>query len=182
MSAPDPPHAPGSGPTGGSAHAPDAHAPDAHAPDAPNAPAPEGVRALDHTADVGLVVDAPDLPALFTRAALGMEWLLGENIEAVTRMGRGPARAGDVDITLYAPELPVLLADWLRELLYLRQVRGRRFESARFQELSGTALLARIRLAPAGEPVREIKGVTYHGLEADRAPGGGWRARVIMDV
>lgn len=169
MSAPDRPPAPGSAPDGGSAHAPEAGA-------------PEGVRALDHTADVGLVIDGPDLPALFTRAALGMEWLLGENPATVTRAGRARARAGEVDMTLYAPELPVLLADWLRELLFLRQVRWRRFESARFQGLSGTALLARVRLVPAGEPVREIKGVTYHGLEAGRAPGGGWRARVIMDV
>ncbi len=147
-----------------------------------SAAAPEGVRALDHTADVGLEIEAPDLATLFERAALGMEWLLGEGPEhAPARAGGARSRAGEVEITLYAPELPVLLADWLRELLYLRQVRGRRFESARFQELSSTALLARVRLAPAGEPVREIKGVTYHGLEAKRA-GGGWHARLIMDV
>ncbi len=163
------------------------------------------MRALDHTADVGLVVEAPDLPALFVRAALGMEWLLGSATAAVPTAppeeapattpaeatpgtappatGKRARRASDVELTLYAPELPVLLVDWLRELLYLRQVRGQRFEGARFQELSGTALLARVRLVPgAGEPVREIKGVTYHGLEAGRAPGGGWQARVIMDV
>ena len=32
-----------------------------------------------------------------------------------------------------------------------------------------------------GKSVREIKGVTYHGLAAARR-GGGWYARVVFDV
>jgi SHS2 domain-containing protein len=35
-----------------------------------------------------------------------------------------------------------------------------------------------VRLGPS---VREIKGVTLHGLRVDQVEGG-WRARVIFDV
>ncbi len=136
-----------------------------------------GVRAIEHTADVGLEVDAPDLAELLRRAAAGMEALVS---------GPGPQDAGtepqpEVRLELDAPDVALLLADWLRELLYLRQVRGRAFLDADFARLGERELDARVHTAPAGPPLREIKGVTYHGLEATRA-GGGWHARVIFDV
>ncbi len=136
-----------------------------------------GIRAIDHTADVGLELTAPDLAGLFRRAAAGMEALVS---------GAGPAApaeasAPQVRLALEAPDLAVLLADWLRELLYLRQVRGRAFMEAEFARLGERELDAHVRTAPAPPAVREIKGVTYHGLEVRRA-GTGWRARVIFDV
>ncbi len=137
---------------------------------------PVGVRLLDHTADVGLELEAPDLETLFLRAARGAEALVGTTPE--------PAAAGgeEVAIALEAGDVALLLAEWLRELLFLRQVRGRSFVDARFEELTATRLAARIRLTPAGDDaIREIKGVTYHGLEAVRRDDG-WYARVIFDV
>ena len=56
------------------------------------------------------------------------------------------------------------------------------FRGARFDLLEATRLEARVEVGPsAAVPVREIKGVTLHGLEVEREEGG-WRARVIFDV
>ena len=132
-----------------------------------------GVRAIDHTADAGLELSAPDLPGLFARAAVGLECLVG------------PAGGGDVvelTLELDAPDVALLLAEWLRELLYLRQVRGRALRGTSFESLSETSLIARLAtVAAPAQAVREIKGVTYHGLVVERS-GEGWRARVIFDV
>ncbi len=136
-----------------------------------------GIRVVDHTADIGLDLVAPDLAGLFRRAAAGMEVLIaGPGLERAAEPG-----APEVRLELDAPDVALLLADWLRELLYLRQVRGRAFVDADFARLGERALDARVRTLAAPAPVREIKGVTYHDLRAQRA-GGQWRARVIFDV
>ncbi len=136
-----------------------------------------GVRAIDHTADVGLDLVAPDLAGLFQRAAAGMEALIAGSERPLPE----PAPMPEVRLELDASDVALLLADWLRELLYLRQVRGRTFLAADFARLGERELDARVRTAPAPGSVREIKGVTYHDLRAERS-GGQWRARVIFDV
>lgn len=145
---------------------------------------PPGTRALDHTADVGVEIEAPDLPQLFLRAGHALEALIaGSPQPPSTRDGREPSTAAEREqpLTLEAPDVALLLADWLRELLFLRQVRGRAFVDAGFERLTETGLATRVRTTPAPGAVREIKGVTYHGLVAHR-DGAGWRARVIFDV
>ena len=137
---------------------------------------PPGVQLLDHTADVGLELEAPDLGALFVRAAAGAEALVGPPPDFEAGL------LETVAIRLEADDAALLLADWLRELLFLRQVRGRSFRDAHFNELTTTRLSARVRFSAApAEAMREIKGVTYHGLEAVRE-GDSWRARIIFDV
>lgn len=149
---------------------------------------PQGVQALDHTADVGIEVTAPDLSTLFARAALGGLWLaMGCSVE-----GRGQVR----ELELEAEDLPALLRSWVREVLYWHEVEGFaaagvEVEALEAGEGDGAARIrARLQGGPAPpDPAREIKGVTWHGLvlEPVDAPGarpgeGGWRARVIFDV
>lgn len=165
----------------------------------------EGVVFLDHTADVGIGVAAPTLAALFHRAALGMLALLrgeddGEDDDPPTEhRPRNPAgpdgQRGPDDpdrlVALTAATLPSLLADWLREILFLHEIDGRDYAAADFDTLDpatpGSAtpgpatLRARVRTAASVGAVREIKGVTYHELRVDRT-GGGWEAQVIFDV
>lgn len=138
-----------------------------------------GVRALEHTADVGFEVEAGSLPELFMRAAFGLVEL--------TREGAVPAAVGDVapnvkTLELQASDLPGLLAAWLRELLYLDEVGGFGFVTADFEVLQAERLRAHVTGGrDPRRPVREIKGVTYHQLEMGRI-GETWRARVYFDV
>ena len=144
-----------------------------------------GVRELDHTADLGIVVTAPDPAELFRRAALGMARLMREASPAereaepsaeqlVERAERLVERAAD--------SLDLLLVSWLGELLYLDEAEGFVFEDAVFHELAAGGFRATVtgRIEP-DIPERQLKGVTYHGLRLE-ASGGEWRARVIFDI
>lgn len=133
-----------------------------------------GVRSLDHTADVGIEVEGPDLDALFRRAALGMT--------ALILGGAAPEPVEERPLELEAPDLPSLLFLWLRELLYWHEAEGFAFAGAAFRTLSETRLAATVQGGPdPSPPAREIKGVTYHDLVAERRDDS-WFAHVIFDV
>jgi SHS2 domain-containing protein len=162
---------------------------------------PAGVRPLDHTADVGLEVEAPSLAELFRRAAAGLMVLMGAG-DPVDPGDPGAAAAAEaatdatVEVAVAGPDLEMLLVGWLRELLFLCEVRGIAYAGAEFDELGGGGLRARMRGVPGRPaPGRELKAVTYHGARVTRRPGsgegdgdgdgdgdGGWAATVIFDV
>ena len=133
-----------------------------------------GVTALDHTADVGLVLEAPDLPELLRRAALALGWLLTE--------APPPAVSETRSLEVEAEDAAALLRSWLRELLHWHEDDGFLPAEVRVDQ----AVEGRVRAVVAGgvpeaEPVREIKGVTFHDLVAEPR-GGGWWGRVVFDV
>ena len=145
-----------------------------------------GVTSLEHTADVALEVEAPDERELFRRSALGMMYLLLERVPDDERESRR--------LEVSSQDAPGLLREWLRELLYWHETEGFAIASCRFERLDvpeggGSAdpgtefrLEATVRGGPVeGQPVREIKGVTLHGLAAERRDDG-WYGRVIFDV
>src|SRR5213078_319999 len=125
------------------------------------------VREIEHTADLGLEVEAPSLPLLFERAGLGMLGLMID-LAAVEPRER-------VAIALGAEDREALLHDWLQHLLV-------RLQAGPFA-VSERA----VRAWGAGERVdrarhhfyTEVKGVTYHQL-ALRETAGGWWARIIL--
>jgi SHS2 domain-containing protein len=160
----------------------------------------EGVRALDHTADVGFDVVAPSMDALFDRAARGLVALLHGEDRAAGGPPRAPRPQEGSDetsgnrpdhaagttsarrVVVEAPDIGALLVAWLRELLWLHESAGFVYDGARFEALAATALVADVRGATGAPPAaREIKGVTYHGLDVGRTDGD-WHARVIFDV
>lgn len=164
------------------------------------------LHSLSHTADVGFEVVADSLDELFELsvggllACLGATGREGDDREAAAGAGAargtegtaGPVPTEESGMALDRPDLERLLVAWLRELLY----RATRTSSVpRIEALEVTPpsdegparLQAALRWEPmAGSgPTREIKGVTYHGLEvARRGEGGdgGWHARVVLDV
>jgi SHS2 domain-containing protein len=142
-----------------------------------------GVAFLDHTADVGIAVEAATPAGLFHNAAVGMLMLLrGEDDEEEPESeSESDPESETLGVEVAGDGYPALLAMWLRELLFLHEVRGLDYVSARFDRLDDAGLSARVRVEPSRRAVREIKGVTLHGLEAEESPGG-WRARVIFDV
>jgi SHS2 domain-containing protein len=137
-----------------------------------------GVSFLDHTADVGVEVVAPSLADLFARTAGAMTSL----IRGVTTDDLDEGPLVDRALELEADDLPTLLRAWLRALLHWHEVDGLVLRSVRFEVLADTRLSAVLDLAlDTRRPVREIKGVTLHGLVAERRPDG-WIGRVIFDV
>jgi SHS2 domain-containing protein len=142
-----------------------------------------GWRTIEHTADLGLEVEAPTLGELFLGGAHGMMGvLLGS--EAGSLEGEVGAAAGWRGLEVEAPDLEALFVGWLREILYIQITEELLFVAAELEELGETSLVARVGFAPpadASAVERELKGVTYHDLEVSRR-GGGWFARVVFDL
>jgi len=148
----------------------------------------EGVVTLDHTADVGLDVEAPDLPELFRRGALGAMWLVLER-QTVAGPGRFPETR---TLEMKSEDLASLFRSWLRALLYweeteefvTREVTLSLAPVPSCSSRDGLAfgLSARVEgIVDSGSRVREIKGVTLHGLRVEQTVRG-WEGRVIFDV
>jgi SHS2 domain-containing protein len=152
-----------------------------------------GVLGLDHTADVGLEIFASDLPELFRRAALGAMWLVLERLPSTE--GESHLQDQETDtrvVELAVEELDALFRSWLRTVLYWEDADG-------FVVVDAELMLLHTALSEAkdgqgfgltghamgrvdqGPRVREIKGVTLHGLEVGPKEEGWW-GRVIFDV
>ena len=152
-----------------------------------------GVVALDHTADVGLAITARDLPALFRRASLGSIWLVLER-QTAHEYGDGdlPPECVERTVELIAEDLASLLRGWLRTILFWEESEGFVATDPRVALVpaplcgrpDGQAFGLKARVLGVmdfGPRIREIKGVTLHGLRVEGGPDG-WYAQVIFDV
>jgi SHS2 domain-containing protein len=134
---------------------------------------------IDHTADVGFRVQAPDLDELFAEAARALFSTLLENPEATVPIEQ-------VEFQLRADSLPLLLVDWLRELLYVFDTQHLALWEfhPRVNERR-IALTAECRGEPLDwnkyRPGTEVKAITYHGLKLEKQ-NGLWIAEVIVDI
>ena len=143
---------------------------------------------FDHTADLGLRVEAPSREALFEEAGRAFTALIVEEPDAAVR------ERERFDVALTAADPADLLFDWLHALLVAFEVRHLllvRF-AVELDELfaldEGDGDL-HLRASAWGEPVdrarhrlvREVKAITYHGLGL-RPEGAGWAAEAIVDV
>ena len=147
--------------------------------------APEGVQALDHTADVGIRVEAQDLESLFRRVALGSLWLAVGEASSLPDAAQSK-EATTRTVELEAEGLDALLRSWSREVLYWQEVEDFLVREIPELEITNRESRFRLRARVRGElspvsPLREIKGVTWHGLEVHQR-GSVWHAQVIYDV
>jgi SHS2 domain-containing protein len=130
---------------------------------------------VEHTADAGVRITAPDLASFFTDAATGMFHIICE----------GQADGWDTEhrIELSAPDLEDLLVDWLCELLYLFEIKKFVFQAVTFDSVGETGIAATVRgVNFRGEMAgAEIKAVTYHMIDI-RRESGGFEATVYFDL
>src|SRR4051812_44873811 len=123
---------------------------------------------FEHTADLGLRVQAATLEELLAEAARGLLDMLVANPQEVR-----PVQTKTISIDETEPEY--LLFDWLSELLYA-------FESDRLL-LSQFDLQLRnhqLRATCRGEPMdvarhqmeHEVKAITYHALRVEQTTDG----------
>ena len=134
-------------------------------------------REIEHTADIGIELEADTVAELFRRAGLALFSLM------VSLDGVEPREEREEFV--HAEGWEDLLHDWLSRLLHSFLQDG--FIAARItiEEIDSTHVRARL----AGEKLdygrhnfeTEIKAVTYHQL-ALTCEKGRWQARVIFDV
>ena len=144
----------------------------------PHMPTPKpGFRILDHTADIAIEANAPDLPALFSNAARGMFAIIA-SLDSIKPTNPLPIKAT-------ADNLDDLLLNWLSELLYLSATKAMLFSRFHITQLDANHIWA----TALGEPIdharhelyTEIKAVTYHDLKVEKI-GPLWTAHVLFDV
>ena len=131
---------------------------------------------LPHDADIGVRGFGQTMEQAFEQAALALT-------AVVTHAEVQPQTS--VHVYCEAPDIELLLVEWLNAIIYEMAVRSMLF--GRFAvHIEGTRLEGTLwgepvdveRHAPACEP----KGATYTALKVARGPDGIWSAACIVDV
>lgn len=133
---------------------------------------------FEHTADLGLRVEAASLAELFSEAGRGLTSLLIDRPELIQEVA-------EKTFEVTASELDYLFFDWLNELLYAFESEG--WLGAEFDvSVEGKRLVAHVRGesldASRHRPSHEVKAITYHGLEVREDSAGRWMVEVIVDI
>ena len=134
-------------------------------------------RVLDHPADVYVEFCAPDMQALFVKAASVLFDLVAGEFDAST--------GSPIEVEAQGADREELLVRWLNEWVYIIDARGMVAGRIRVTELSDTI----VRGCGSGVPVTdlpsapglEVKAVTFHGLSIESRTNG-YTARVLFDV
>ena len=132
---------------------------------------------FDHTADLGLRIQAPDLNEVFVEAARALFEVIVEDLDTVRPLQQ-------LQVQVLSDDREYLLFDWLRELLYHFDAEHLLF--SRFEVQIGATSLSAIIW---GEPMdaarhtllHEVKAITHHGLRLEPTENG-WLAEVIVDI
>ncbi len=129
---------------------------------------------IDHTADLALHIWADDLADLFATAARGMFALITE-VEAIPLVR-------ERTLTLEAPDVEMLLVDWLNELLYLNEAEGVAYVAFEFAQIAPTHLRATLRGGPVAVYVNYVKAATFHNLRVRRTGAAGYETEIVFDT
>lgn len=131
-------------------------------------------RWIDHTSEVELEIEADTEAEIFGDALLAFRELLHEESERPAHERRSFEATGE--------DRAALLADFIEELVYLAETQGFIPLAAEAVELVDGRLRATL-CGSLGDPAHVVKAVTYHRLAFEPVGnGGGYRARVVLDV
>ena len=132
---------------------------------------------FEHVADVGVRGFGPQAESAFEQAALALTAVIS---------APGEIRPVEtVDNRCEAPNLEILLADWLNAIVFEMATRRMLFGEFRVR-IDGYSLTARARGEPVEvgrhRPATEIKGATLSELRVAERTDGSWVAQCILDV
>jgi SHS2 domain-containing protein len=133
---------------------------------------------FEHTADVGLDARADSLEQLLEALAEGLAGVIHAADGVEPRQSR--------TVQVEAEDLESLTVDFLWQLMDLLEADLFLLASVAVSRASAREVVAEVRGEPYDEArhrfTGEVKAVTYHELEVGQEDGGGWRARVILDL
>ena len=130
-----------------------------------------------HEADMGVRGIGTTLEQAFEQAALALTAVVTDPVAVI------PAQM--IQLACEAPDVELLLVDWLNALIYemaTRRVLFSRFEvRVEGQHLDANVWGEALDIA-RHHPAVEVKGATYTALKVARQADGGWLAQCVVDV
>lgn len=132
----------------------------------------QGHREVEHTADWELEVWGPNMATLLEEAARGMYELMAVEVSDELRRHRG--------VEMRADDREQLMVSFLDELLFLAEAEDLAFDCF-LLKVEDTQLVAHLEGGFIVARSKEIKAVTFHGLEIGSSREG-LRTRVVFDV
>lgn len=131
-------------------------------------------RLIEHTAEIELFVEAPDLGALLEEAARALAEIMAEDATG--------APDGAVEhVEIASRDRASLLADWLNELVYRADVHKRVYADVAIDRVDDTHIEATLRGRTPSAPRTAVKAATWHRLAVTDVPGG-LHGVVVLDV
>ena len=132
------------------------------------------------TSDLTFLARGPTLEAAFAAAARA---LLAATVEQPETVGRSECRS----LSLEEPDLELLLARFLNELVYLRDAEDLLLHPERIEIARDGC--AQLKAELIGERIdsnrhdlaADVKAVTVHGLRVEKTAGG-WTTQATLDV
>lgn len=134
-------------------------------------------RLIEHTADIGVIVEGKDKKELFINAAKAVFDLIASPINP-------PTKKKEIDIETDGKDIEDVFANWLNELISLSSAKSIIFFDFSIEELSEKWLSAKAFASPLSDYTlkAEIKAATRHGLEIKHTADNKWQASIIFDV
>ncbi|HEX4696493.1 MAG TPA: archease [Candidatus Udaeobacter sp.] len=134
------------------------------------------------TADIAFEATGRDLPELFSNAADATMNVMVDNLGSIE-----PRETRNVDLS--GEEIDMLLFDFLQELIFLKDAH-RLLLRVRNIRIDEKDQIISLKAEAIGEPLdaarhqqrADVKAVTLHGFSVEKQQGGGWKARVLLDI
>lgn len=134
-------------------------------------------KVLDHTADIGIEVWGRTKKELFGNAVEAMFDLIADLT--------GINNVNEKVVAIKGADAEDLLVNFLREALYLFNGKIFLVKKCKLLELTARHVVAQLQgesyNSQKHQLKKEIKAVTYHGLNVKKTAQG-WKAKVIFDV
>ncbi len=130
-----------------------------------------------HEADIGVRGVGATLEQAFEQAALALT--------AVITDPDTVAPNEVIDLSCEAPDVELLLVDWLNMLVYEMATRNMlfsRFDVRLEEERLSAQVWGEALDASRHHPAVEVKGATYTALKVSHQPDGSWLAQCVVDV
>ena len=129
---------------------------------------------LPHTADLRIRAWGKTPEELFRNSLRGMSSVMAESA-----LAKPPTVTREVSIK--APDTATLLIDFLSEALSQSHLRREVYIDVEFPELGQTSLRATLPGVPVEAFEKDVKAVTYHGVEIKETDAR-YEATVICDI
>ncbi len=136
-----------------------------------------GYTVLDHTADLGIMVQGSNIQDLFERAALAMMQIMVSS--------KTVERSNSIRLSIESDDPAELMVHWLGEILYLFHGEKEVVIQIKIDSISPLHLDATLATVPFNtdlhEVLCEIKAVTFHQIDVAEK-NDHWEAKVIFDL